>query len=342
VKIGDRIIGKGLCPYVVADISASHNGSLDRGLALIDAAKAAGADAVKFQAYLPELVSCHVDRPEFIIQGGPWKGMHLYELYQDAYTPRQMLQAFFGYAREIGITAFSTACANEDVDFLETLDNPVIKIASMDIVNLPLIDYAASKRRPLIISTGMASEDEIMDAMDVVEMQGAEYLLLHCVSEYPCPLAKANIAGLVDLDCWAGPSGYSDHTLGFAAAVMATTAGATMIEKHLTLDAKGGGPDDHFATEPHEFKTMVSMIHDAHKAMTPVAAEAENPHKALRPSLYVVSDLKAGELFTPQSVRAIRPSFGLPPVELPAVLGCRASRDIARGEPLHWNMAEAA
>ena len=342
MRIGTRIIGKNRPPYVVADLSASHNNDLERGLKLIKAAQDAGADAVKFQAYLPELISCHVDRPEFIIDAGPWRDMHLYELYHVAHTPRQMLQAFFSYAREIGITAFSTACAKEDIDFLETLGNPAIKIASMDIVNTPLIAYAASKNKPLIISTGMASPREILNAIDAMDYEAkwSDLILLHCVSEYPCPLRNVNFPGMKKLARWHELTGFSDHTLGAEAAVMATGFGAVMLEKHLTLDRSAGGPDDHFATEPHEFKRMVELIKEAYEAATSEAFEMNNPHKKLRPSLYAVSDIKVGDMFTEQTVRAIRPSYGLPPCDLPAILTCRAERDIVRGEPLTWQMAK--
>ena len=340
MKIGDRVIGEGNPPVIVADLSASHNRSLERGFALIEAAKAAGADYIKLQAYTPETVSIDVDRPEMYIGGdSPWAGMHLHDLYTKAHTPRDMLRRFFKYAAEIGIPAFATACSEEDVDFLETLGNPVYKIASMDIVNTPLIEYAASKGKPVIISTGMAKRDEVIDA-DGACFRGGNCapLVLHCVSKYPCPFSEADVAGVASLQtCWRDV-GYSDHTIGHEAAIMATALGAVMIEKHLTLSRRDGGPDDHFATEPKEFAELVRKVHEAHATMQPPAAASENPHKALRPSLYAIEDIATGDILTRSEVRAIRPSNGLPPSELPNVLGKRAKISIPRGTPLSWDL----
>ena len=342
MKIGEREIGIGEPPYIVADLSASHNGDIQRGISLINYAKQCGADAVKFQAYLPETVSCDADRPEFVIQQGPWAGERLFDLYTRAHTPRHFLKAFFEHAKSIGITAFSTACSEEDVDFLETLGNPVIKIASMDIVNIPLIEHAAGKGKPLIISTGMASSVEIDEADAAIWLGGEkpEAAFLHCVSAYPCPLAEANLGGLARLKALVGATvGYSDHTLGHTAAVMATALGAVMIEKHLTLSRLGDGPDDHFASEPHEFKRMVAAVRDAHAAMTPWVP-AQDVHRPLRPSLHAVADIQVGSELTRENVRAIRPGGGLSPDQLPGVLGKYAFRDIAKGEALNWSMIE--
>lgn len=332
--INGRTIGSGEEPYICADLSASHNGSIERGKKLIEIAKECGADSVKFQAYLPETVSLDADRPEFIIKEGPWAGRRLYDLYREAHTPRSFLMEFFEHARKVGITAFSTACSEEDVDFLEALGNPCLKIASLDIVNLPLIEYAASKGKPLIISTGMASDRENYDAWMAA---GGTNLFLHCVSAYPCKLECADMGGLRDstelfgIGIW----GYSDHTIGHEAAVMATACGAVMIEKHITLSRNDGGPDDHFATEPHEFAAMVKAVKSAHQAMMgPSVKSGEEAHHPLRPSLYAIADIRKGEQFTKANVRAIRPSNGLPPKDLPELLRLKAKRDIARGTPL--------
>ena len=336
MRIGDRIIGEGNPPFIVCDLSASHNQSLERGFALIEAAKVAGADAVKFQAYLPETVSIDVDRPEQYIGGdSPWAGLRLYDLYRRAHTPRHMLTQFFNHARAVGIPAFSTACSEEDIDFLEALGCPAYKIASMDIVNTPMIEYAASKGKPIIISTGMASREEILRAVD--GLFADDLVLLHCVSKYPCPLNEADVSGVTRHGVWC-ETGYSDHTIGHEAAVMATALGAVMIEKHLTLSRNDGGPDDHFATEPKEFAELVRKVHEAHAAMQPPASISENPHKTLRPSLHAMEDIFVGDLIRKGEVRAVRPSGGLPPSELSNVIGKRAMRTITRGTPITWDL----
>jgi pseudaminic acid synthase len=336
MKIAGRTIGPNEPPYIVADMSASHNHDLDRGFKLIEIAKECGADAVKFQAYTPEGVSLDADNPEFIIKEGPWAGRRLFDLYTEAHTPRDMLARFFEYAAKVGITAFSTACTEEDVDFLETLDNPAIKIASLDIVNLPLIKHATMTGKPVIISTGMASDADIEAAC----LNGGmpDPLFLHCVSAYPHTLESANLHRMVE---WLDSSiqwGYSDHTIGHEAACMAVALGAVMIEKHLTLSRNDGGPDDHFATEPHEFAALVKAVRGAWQAMQEPENHADDVHLALRPSIWAIEDIAAGEPFTRANVRAIRPAGGLAPVELGELLTKRASTAIARGTPLDWTL----
>lgn len=337
MNIAGREIGAGQEPYIVADISASHNGDVERGRKLIRLAKLAGADAVKFQAYLPELVSSSAKREEFIIKDGPWAGRTLYDLYTQAHTPRAHLAEYFAYSRQIGITAFATACSKEDVDFLGGLGNPAIKIASMDIVNLPLIEYASRAGKPLILSTGMASFQELDDVSDLLLRSAVERpVWLHCISNYnPCPLEQTLIVRVAALDLsLCGDVGFSDHTLGYDAAIMAVALGACMVEKHLTIGRCDGGPDDHFASEPREFLALTQKVRSAYQAMQPAASPGEEAHRPLRPSLRAVKPIAFDEIFTEQNVRAIRPGGGLPPKELPNVLGRPAARDIEEGEAI--------
>jgi N-acetylneuraminate synthase len=340
MRIGERIVGPDEVPHIVADISASHNGDLQRGFRIIEAAKAAGADAVKFQAYLPEGVSINADRPEFLIKEGPWAGRTLFDLYQEAHTPRWMLEKFFEHANEIGITAFSTACAPDDVDFLETLGNPVYKIASLDIGNLHLIEHAAKTGKPVIVSTGMASEDEIWEAYETIEGEnrGAS-LLLHCVSAYPHGLEDARIG---TLRSWqrSGPFwGYSDHTIGIEAACMAVALGAVLIEKHLTLSRSDTGPDDHFASEPDEFAALVKAVHAAHAAMRESEHRADDVHLALKPSIWCIKDIAEDERFTAENVRIIRPAGGLPARDWDELMTLKAVKSVRRGAPIAWRHA---
>jgi pseudaminic acid synthase len=339
LNIAGRTIGPNEPPYIVADISASHNHDLARGFKLIEIANECGADAVKFQAYTPEGVSLNADRPEFVIKKGPWAGYRLFDLYTKAHTPRDMLNQFFAHAAKVGITAFSTACTPEDVDFLETLGNPAIKIASLDIGNLQLIWHAASKGKPVIISTGMASVEETLAAWDACDDFGADTLMLHCVSAYPCALEDANLREIRGMQGRFGSMvGLSDHTIGHEAAVMAIALGAVMIEKHLTLSRDDGGPDDHFATEPKEFAALVDMVHAAYTGMRKPETHVDDVHQPLRPSIWAIQDIDAAEPFTKENVRIIRPSGGLAPVDMSDLLMHHASQPIERGTPINWTM----
>ena len=326
-------IGPGKRPWICADIGASHNGNLFRALQLITIAKDCGADAVKFQGFTPDGDTIPCDKPDFIIKDGPWKGRTLYDLYCEAHTPRDWFPRLFNYAKEIGITAFATADTEADFDFLAALGNPITKISSFEIVHLPLIRHAARSGRPMIISTGMAGDDEVAAAFCAgFRTCGNDPILLHCVSEYPAPLEAMNLHRIKTMQQDFDLIGLSDHTIGSEAAVIATALGAVIIEKHLTLSRADGGPDDGFASEPHEFRAMVEAVHRAHTALgdgsTP---KTEGTHKPYRPSIYAVRDIKRGDLFTPENVRIIRPGYGLEPRMIGAVLGHRASQDIERG-----------
>lgn len=336
MNIEGREINSKHPPYIVADISASHNGDIERGRKLIRLAATAGADAVKFQAYLPHLVSCNAKRDEFIIKDGPWKGRTLYELYVQAHTPRAHLTEYFAYAKEIGITAFATACAKEDVDFLVGLGCPAIKIASMDIINIPLIEYVAKTGLPTIISTGMASWPEIRAAEEVCRSANSRPAWLCCTSNYnPCPIEEANLWQLRSFrNQFLLPVGFSDHTIGAMAPTIATGLGACIIEKHITILQTDGGPDDHFAATPVQFLEMTDAVKLAYASMQKTVSAGEEAHRPLRPSLRAVAPINYDEEFTEANVRAIRPGGGLPPSQLPFVLGQRANRAIEPGEPI--------
>jgi N-acetylneuraminate synthase len=341
--IDGRRIGAGHPPFVVAELSGNHNGNLHRALALIDAAKQAGADAVKLQTYTADTMTLDGGEPCFRIEGGPWHGRRLYDLYAEASTPWVWHDALFARCREIGLPAFSTPFDATAVDFLERFDPPAYKIASFELVDLPLIGRVAATGKPLILSTGMASPAEIDEAIAAARGGGCrELVLLHCVSAYPAEPRASRLHVVPELAARAGvPVGLSDHTLGTAVAVAAVALGACFVEKHMTLRRADGGPDATFSLEPAEFTDLVRDCRVAWQAVNGSPAEtcdSEQGNRRLRRSLFVVEDVAKGEPFTPASVRSIRPADGLPPKHLSLVLDCRASRDIARGTPLAWDM----
>lgn len=340
--IAGRPIGAEHPPYIIAELSGNHNGQLSRALALVDAAAEAGADAVKLQTYTADTITLNVDRPEFRIQGGLWDGRSLYELYQEASTPWAWHRALFDRARAHGLHCFSSPFDPTAVDFLQDLQAPAYKIASFEINDVPLIQKAAATGKPLIISTGVADYGDIELALQAAK--GADGVcLLHCVSDYPAKPANMRLTTIPALAAAFGvPVGLSDHSPGSAAAVAAVALGACVIEKHLTLSRADGGPDAAFSMEPTEFKQMVVDCRLAHAALgSPRHDRSDLPaggNAKFRRSLYVVADIAAGERFTPAHVRSVRPALGLPPKFLPQVLGARAARHIARGEPLDWSM----
>ncbi|MHB2168624.1 pseudaminic acid synthase [Alsobacter sp. R-9] len=338
-SIAGRPIGPSHPPYVIAELSGNHNGELERALRLVDAAAEAGADAVKLQTYTADTITIDHDGPGFVIAGGPWGGRKLYDLYKEAHTPWEWHPQLFARARERGLHCFSSPFDETAVHYLGTLDAPAYKIASFEIVDIPLIRAAAATGRPLIISTGMATFEEIEVALREARAAGAGGVaLLHCVSGYPTPADEANCLQIPDLarryDC---PIGLSDHTLGTDVATVAVALGACIIEKHMTLARSDGGPDAEFSLEPHEMSRLVQGVRTAFSALgsaTRRIKSSEAANTQFRRSLYVVRDVAAGELFTKENVRSIRPSLGLPPVYLPAVLGRKAGRDLRRGDPL--------
>jgi N-acetylneuraminate synthase len=343
LAIAGRAIGPGHPPFVVAELSGNHRGDLSRALALIDAAKLAGADAVKLQTYTANTMTLDDDGPCFRIEGGPWHGRRLYELYAEASTPWAWHEALFARCRELGLPAFSTPFDATAIDFLEQFDPPAYKIASFELVDLPLIERVAATGKPLILSTGMASPAEIDEAIAAARGGGCrELVLLHCVSAYPTEPRASRLHAIPELAASAGvPVGLSDHTLGTAVAVAAVALGACFVEKHMTLRRADGGPDAGFSLEPREFADLVRdcrAVWEATRSTNEEACDHERAHRRLRRSLFVVADVAKGEPFTPANVRSIRPADGLPPKHLSLVLDCRASRRIARGTPLAWDM----
>lgn len=345
ITIAGRRIGGSQPPLIVAELSGNHNGSLDRALALIDAAKAAGADAVKLQTYTADTITLDHPGPEFRIAGGPWDGRSLYELYQEAHTPWDWHKAMFERARAHGLLIFSAPFDPTAVDFLETLDCPAYKIASFELVDLPLIRKAAATGKPLIMSTGMANLAEIEEAVAAArEAGGGELVLLHCISSYPAPDEDSNLLTLPDLkDSFSVPVGLSDHTLGTAVAVAAVALGACLVEKHMTLARSDGGPDSTFSMEPGEFAALTADCRAAHAALGRVHYDlkgSEAGNIQFRRSLYFVADLAAGDRIEARHVRSIRPGVGLPPKFLERVLGRQATRAVSRGTPVTWDVIE--
>lgn len=345
IRIAGRPIGPAHDPYVICELSGNHNGSLERALALVDAAAATGCDAIKLQTYTPDTITLDCDRPEFWLRGGLWDGKSLYQLYGEAYTPFEWHPALFERARQHGVTVFSSPFDPSAVDLLESLDAPAYKVASFELVDLPLVAYIASKGKPIVMSTGMATHAEIQAAVQTARDNGCrELVLLHCVSNYPADISDANVRTVPALAREFGcPSGLSDHTFGTAASVAAIALGACVIEKHFTLARADGGPDAGFSLEPAEFSQLVRDCKLAHQALGRAhfqTLDSEQGSRQFRRSLYVVRDTARGEVLTAAHVRSIRPGLGLPPARLWDVLGKPASRDLARGEPLAQDMVE--
>lgn len=343
IVIAGRAIGRAHPPYVIAELSGNHNGDVGRALALVDAAAATGADAIKIQTYTPDTITLACDRPEFTIRGGPWNGRTLHDLYGEAHTPYAWHARLFARAAEHGVPLFSSPFDETAVALLEGLDAPAYKVASFEIVDLPLIARIARATRPMILSTGMATLGEIGEAVAVARDNGAAGVaLLHCTSAYPARIEDANVATVPHLgQAFGCVAGLSDHTPGSAAAVASVVLGGAIVEKHLTLARADGGPDAAFSLEPDEFAALVRDCRAAHAALGRVEYEvlpAESENLAFRRSLRAVRPIAAGETFTPDNVRSIRPGGGLPPKALPALLGRPARRAIEAGAPLAWDL----
>lgn len=345
LRVADRSIGRQDSPYIIAELSGNHNGELDRALLLVDAAADAGADAVKLQTYTADTITIDVNRPEFRIEGGLWDGRSLHELYQEASTPWEWHEALFARARQHRIHCFSSPFDPTAVDFLQEFDPPAFKIASFELVDTPLIRKAAATGKPLIMSTGIANYAEIEEALAVARQGGvSDIVLLHCISAYPAKPEEMRLGTIRTLrDAFSVEVGLSDHTIGSAVSVASVALGATVIEKHLTLSRAEGGPDAAFSLEPAEFTQLVVDCRMAHAALGPAAGDRKSVGGAnaqFRRSLYVVSDVAAGERITPAHVRSIRPGNGLAPKYLDNVLGHVATRDLERGEPVDWTMIQ--
>lgn len=339
MKIQQRTISVDQPPYIIAELSANHNGDIERAFKTIEAAKAAGADAVKIQTYTPDTITIDCDKPDFQIKGGLWDGYTLYNLYGEAYTPYAWHQALFDKAQEVGITMFSTPFDETAVDLLESLNTPAYKIASFEMIDHGLLRSIAKTGKPVIMSTGMATEEEIKESIGVLCTTGCrDLVVLHCISGYPTPLNQANVRTVADIaKRFHVLSGLSDHTLGVSAALAATALGATVIEKHFTLSRQDKGPDSEFSLEPNELKTLCEETKAVWQSLGKAGydrRDAEKPNAVFRRSLYVVRDIKKGEAFTKENIRSIRPGYGLAPKRLEEILKKTAATDIERGTAL--------
>jgi len=344
IEIGRRRIGAGEPVYCIAEVSANHNQNFETAVRIVQAAKDAGADAVKLQTYTPDTITIQSNRECFQVGGGTlWDGRSLYDLYKEAYTPWEWQPKLKKVADDLGMQCFSSAFDASAVDFLETMDVPAHKVASFELVDLPLIQKMAATGKPLIMSTGMATLEEIEEAVRTARRAGATQIaLLKCTSAYPAPANEMNLRTIPELARrFDVPVGLSDHTMGIAVPVAAVSLGACIIEKHLTLARAAGGPDSAFSLEPEEFRAMVEGVRTAEKALGSVhfgVSERESRSRVFRRSLFVVRDVKKGELFTSENVRSIRPGDGLHTRHLAEVLGKTAALDIVQGTPLSWDL----
>lgn len=324
--------------YIIAELSANHGQDLDIALASVRAAKAAGADAIKIQTYTADTITLDCDSKDFQVKSGTiWDGMTLYQLYQQAYTPWEWHQAIFDEAKNVGIECFSTPFDKSAVDFLETLGNPIYKIASFEITDIPLIEYAASKQKPMIISTGVATPEDIQLAIDTCHKVGNnDITLLHCVSAYPAPLDDVNLLTMKDMGKRYGVKvGLSDHTLGSDVAIASAALGASVIEKHFILDRSIGGPDAAFSMQQDEFFSMVQSIRNVEKALGIVKYKdnpSQIPGREFSRSLYVAEDINEGEMVTEKNVRPVRPGYGLHPKYYNEILGKKVRVKLKKGD----------
>jgi len=342
-SVAGRDVGPDAPCFVIAELSANHNGSLERAFASVRAAADAGADAIKLQSYRPDTITMRSDRPEFVVPGdGPWAGRTLYDLYDEAHLPWEWHAPIFEEAKRRGIIAFSTPFDHTAIDLLESLDAPLYKIASFELIDDDLIRHVASLRKPMIMSTGMASLEEILHAISVArEAGGNDIVLLKCTSSYPAPDDSMNLRTLPALAEATGCLvGLSDHSMGTVASIVATTLGACVIEKHFTLSRADGGVDSHFSLEPQELRQLVEEVRRTRQMLGSVRfgpGASDEGSVVFRRSLYAVADIAPGEVLTRDNVRSIRPGHGLAPRYLDLVLGRKATRTVPRGTPIDWS-----
>jgi len=338
--IQGRSIGTTYPPYVIAEMSANHNGDIENAYKIIAMAKSAGADAVKMQTYTADTITLDCQSPDFMIEGGLWHGQRLYELYQKAYTPWEWHKPLFEYAHQQGITIFSSPFDHTAVDLLEDLNVPAYKIASFEAIDLPLIKYVAQTGKPMIISTGMANQVEIAEAIEAAREEGCtELAILHCVSGYPAPAEDYNLRTLLDMQTqFALPVGLSDHTLDNTTAITSIALGACIVEKHVTLDRNGGGPDDSFSLEEPDLKALCHGVKTAWQSLGRVdygRKSSEQENVKFRRSLYFVKEIQAGEVITAEHVKSIRPGYGIAPKYLEKIIGQVAPESIKKGTAVH-------
>ena len=338
-KILRREVSDEFPPYIIAEISANHNGNVANAFKIIDMAKRCGADAVKMQTYTPDTITLNSSKEDFVIKDGLWKGRTLHQLYEWAHTPWEWHAELFAYSKDVGITLFSTPFDDTAVDFLEELDTPAYKIASFECTDLNLIKRAASTNKPLIISTGMANDSEIGEAVDTaIKFGSGELTLLHCVSGYPSPAAEYNLRTLADMKNRFGVHvGLSDHTLDNTTAIAAVALGAVMVEKHVTLDRNGGGADDSFSLEEDGLRELCSSTKTAWQSLGKVnyeRTEAEKGNVKFRRSLYFVRALKEGDVITENDIRSVRPGFGLPPKYYHNLIGTKVAISVEKNSPV--------
>ena len=342
-KINKKSIGSKNSPYIIAELSANHNGSIERALKSIEAAHKSGANAVKIQTYTADTITIDCDKEEFLIKGGLWDGYKLYDLYKQAETPYEWHQQMFDFANKIGITLFSTPFDETAVDLLESLHTPAYKIASFEMIDLPLIKYVAKTGKPIIMSTGMANETEIAEAVEAIKMtSNSPLVLLHCISSYPAPVEQSNLRQMKWLsEHFNVPVGLSDHSLGTTVSIAAVSLGACVIEKHFTLSRQDKGPDSEFSIEPHE---LAQLCRDAKDAWLSIGKEgfhrqeAEKSSLIFRRSIYFVNSLTAGSIIKKEDIRRIRPGFGLKPKYFDDLIGRELKQDVKYGMPVTWEV----
>lgn len=345
IYIDNIPIGSNNPPYVICELSANHNKDFNRAMKLIEEAKATGANAIKIQSYKPDTITIDCEKPEFLIKDGLWSGRSLYNLYSEAHTPWEWHKPMFELAKKLGITIFSSPFDTTAVDFLEDLNAPAYKIASFEAIDLPLISYVAATKKPMIISTGLANLLEIEEAIDTARNNGCKQIaILHCVSGYPAHIDDYNLHNIPDMiKRFNIPVGLSDHTLSNVTATVSIGLGASIIEKHFTLNSKGGGPDDTFSLEPQKFKSLCNDVSDAWKAMGEVdygLKSSEKDNIAYRRSIYVIKDIQRGDILSNKNIASIRPGYGLAPKNLNKVLNKKVNRFLEKGTALDWKYLE--